>query len=182
MTAATQLGLQVGKWTIDPVHSNIEFSVRHMMVSKVRGRFNAFNGEVEVEEDVTKSKVIANIDVSSIDTRDANRDGHLKSADFFDVENHPTITFTSTDIVPSGDDYIIKGDLSIRGTTKNIELKAEFNGAGPDPYGGVRSGITATTKISRKEFGLSWNAMLETGGAVVGDDITVHLEIELIKA
>ncbi len=182
MTTATQLGLQVGKWNIDPVHSNIEFSVRHLMVSKVRGRFNAFGGEVEVDEDITKSKVTATIDISSIDTRDANRDGHLKSADFFDVENHPTITFTSTEIVPIGDDYIIKGDLTIRGTTKKVELKAEFNGAGPDPYGGFRSGITATTKISRKEFGLTYNAMLESGGAVVGDEIAIHLEIELIKA
>lgn len=182
MTTATDLGLQTGKWVIDPIHSNVEFSVRHMMVSKVRGRFNDFSGEVEVDEDITKSKVNATINVASIDTRDENRDGHLKSADFFDVENYPTITFTSTEIVPDGSDYIIKGDLTIKGTTKGVELKAEFNGAGPDAYGGVRSGMSATTKISRKEFGLTWNAMLETGGAVVGDEVTIHLEVELTKA
>ncbi len=182
MTNATQLGLQVGKWTIDPVHSNVEFSVRHMMVSKVRGRFNTFSGDVNVNEDITKSHVDASIDISSIDTRDQNRDAHLKSADFFDIENYPTATFTSTEITKSGDNYAVKGDLTIKNTTKNITLDVEFNGAGPDPYGGIRSGLTATTKISRKEFGLTWNAMLETGGAVVGDEVTIHLEIELTKA
>lgn len=180
--SASTLGLDSGTWNIDPLHSSVEFSVRHMVVSKVKGRFNAFSGVVDINDDITQSSVTATIEVGSIDTRDAGRDGHLKSPDFFDVENFPTATFTSTSIVPDGDDFTIKGNLTIKDVTKEIDLPLEFNGVGPDPYGGIRSGFSASTKISRKEFNLTWNALLETGGAVVGDDITIHLEVELVKA
>ncbi|MGC8480804.1 MAG: YceI family protein [Acidimicrobiales bacterium] len=181
-TTASELNIATGKWTIDPSHSNVEFVVRHMMVSKVRGRFNAFSGEVEIADNIADSTVTASIEVNSVDTRDENRDGHLRSADFFDVETYPTMTFKSTKIEPKGSDYTLTGDLTIKGTTNSVSFDLEFNGAGPDAYGGTRAGFSATTKISRKEFGLTWNALLETGGAVVSDEATIHLEIELVKA
>jgi polyisoprenoid-binding protein YceI len=181
-TTATELGITPGKWVVDPSHSNVEFVVRHMMVSKVRGRFNAFSGEVEISENLADSKVTASIETASVDTRDENRDGHLKSADFFDADTFPTLNFVSTSLTPKDGEYLLTGDLTVKNVTKSVSFNLEFNGTGPDPYGGVRSGFSATTKISRKEFGLTWNALLETGGAVVSDEATIHLEIELTKA
>ncbi len=181
-TTATELGLTPGKWVVDPSHSNVEFVVRHMMVSKVRGRFNTFSGEVEIAENIADSTVTATIETGSVDTRDETRDGHLKSADFFDAETFPTMKFVSTSLTSKGNDYTLTGNLTVKDVTKPVSFDLEFNGTGPDPYGGVRAGFSASTKISRKEFGLTWNALLETGGAVVSDEATIHLEVELTKA
>jgi polyisoprenoid-binding protein YceI len=173
-------GLVAGTWTIDPVHSEVGFSVRHVMVSKVKGTFKTFEGAITIAEDPLQSKVEATIDASSVDTRDDNRDAHLKSADFFEVEKHSQIKFTSTSVTAKGSDYIVNGDLSIHGTTKSVELELEFNGVSPDPWGGTRAGFSAETEISRKEFGIDFNIPLDGGGVVVGDKIKVTLEIEAV--
>jgi len=169
-------------WQIDTAHSHVSFSVRHMMVSTVRGEFQKIlGGEVSLnEEHLGESSVKAEVDAASISTRDANRDNHLRSADFFDVEKYPTITFQSTKIESLGDnEYNIYGDLTLHGVTKPIVLKGEYSGIIKDPYGLKRAGITANGKINRKEFGLTWSALLESGGAVVSDDVKINLDIEV---
>lgn len=173
----------VGTWSIDASHSLAEFSVRHMMVSTTRGQFQNVSGTLTIDEgDLTKSKVEAIIDVKSLTTRDEKRDGHLLSADFFDADNFPTITFTSTSVAKKGDDYIVTGDLTIHGTTRSVELKTEFNGFNTTPWGGRVVGFSADTEISRKDFGLEWNVALETGGVLVGDKVKIHLEVEASPA
>ena len=179
---ATELGLATGKWTIDPVHSQIGFSARHMMVSKVRGYFTEFSGDVEVAEDLTQSTVSVTIQAVSITTRQTDRDNHVRSSDFLDVENHPTLTFVSKRITPAGSNWELTGDLTIRGVTKETTFDLEFDSVGPDAYGGVRAGLTATTKISRKAFGLEWNPALETGGFVVADEVKLEIEAQIVKA
>ena len=169
-------------WKIDPSHSHAQFSVRHMMITNVRGDFPQLSGTVELDEvDVTKSKVEATLATASIDTRDAKRDTHLKSADFFDAEKHPSITFRSTSIKKAGEGELsVTGDLSMHGVTKSVVLKVEGpTPPGKTPWGGIKRGASATTKVSRKEFGLEWNAALETGGVLVGDEIKITLELEL---
>jgi polyisoprenoid-binding protein YceI len=173
-------GYKAGSWTIDAVHSDVSFSVRHMMVSKVKGRFGAFEGTITTGEEPKDSSVSVSIDLTSIDTNNAQRDGHIKSADFFSVEEHQTITFASTSVTPKGDEWLLTGDLTIRGTTKQVEMKLEANGFGPDAYGGTRAGFTATTEINRKDFGVNFNATMETGGAIVSDKVTIQLEIEVV--
>lgn len=172
-------------WNIDPTHSLAEFKVKHLMISNVKGSFPKLTGVLTLNEaDPAKSSVEASIDVSSIETRDAQRDAHLKSGDFFDVEKFPTMTFKSTRVSPTGaGEGTVEGDLTIRDVTKQVT----FNVEGPtpatkDPWGNVRVGIAATTKISRKEFGLTWNAALEAGGVVVGDEVSITLEVEFVKA
>jgi polyisoprenoid-binding protein YceI len=182
MTTATIPGYLTGTWTIDPVHSEIGFSVRHMMVSKVRGKFTSFSGELVTGESPTESSVTASIDLNSIDTGNEQRDGHIRSADFFDVENHPTMTYRSTGIRADGDDFIVDGELTLKGVTKSVPLKLELGGFGPDPYGGIRAGFAASTEINRQDFGVSFNAALETGGVVVGDKVGIHLDIEVVLA
>jgi polyisoprenoid-binding protein YceI len=179
---ASELGIETGRWNIDPTHSTVEWVVRHMMVAKVRGSFEKFEGFAEIAEDVTQSRVEATIDATSFNSRDENRDRHVRSADFLDVEHYPTITFRSTGIEPRDDNFVLRGDLTIKGVTRPVELTLEFNGTSPDPYGGKRAGFSATGTISRKDFGIEWNAALETGGVVVGDTVTINLEIELVKA
>ena len=179
-TTDTIPGYLAGTWNIDPVHSDVSFTVRHMMVSKVRGRFGKFEGQIVTADDPTASSVTATIDLSSIDTNDANRDGHLRSADFFDVETHPSMTFASTSVAASGDGFAVEGDLSIHGVTKSVTLNLEPNGFGPDPFGGTRAGFTATTELSRKDFGIEFNMPLADGGVMVGDKVTVTIEIEAI--
>ena len=169
----------VGTWTIDASHSLAEFSVRHMMVSTTRGQFQNISGTLTLDEnDLTKSSVEATIDVKSLTTRDEKRDGHLLSPDFFDVEKFPTITFKSTSVTKSGDDYVVTGDLTIHGVTRSVDLKTEFNGFNTTPWGGRVVGFSADTEISRKDFGLEWNVALETGGVLVGDKVKIHLEVE----
>jgi len=171
-------------WKIDPVHSLAEFKVRHMMITHVKGHFTAVSGELVVDEnDIAKSRIQASVDAASINTRDAQRDAHLKSADFFDVEKYPTLTFRSTRITRSDGNLEAAGELTIHGVTREVVFDVE--GPTPptkDPWGNLRIGLSATTKISRKDFGLTWNASLETGGLLVGDDITITLEVEFIKA
>ncbi|MGH9102255.1 MAG: YceI family protein [Acidimicrobiales bacterium] len=182
-TAAAEIAEQLpaGRWTIDPVHSSVELSVRHMMVSKVKGRFTRFSGTIVVGEDPFDSSVTASIEAASVDTHDPNRDNHLRSPDFFDVERFPTLDFRSTEVRPGSGGHVLAGDLTIHGVTRPVELRLEHNGTGPDPYGGIRTGFSAETEINRKDFGLTWNAAIETGGAVVGDKIRVTLEIEAVR-
>lgn len=180
MTAAqTQIpGYIAGTWDIDPVHSDVSFTVRHMMVSKVRGRFAGFTGEITTGEDVTASSVRATIDATSIDTGNDQRDGHIRSADFFDVENHPTWTYVSTSVRTDGDDLVIDGDLTIKGVTRSVPLAVEVGGFGPDAYGGTRAGFTATATINRSDFGVDIAMPLDGGGVVVSEKVQITLEIQ----
>jgi polyisoprenoid-binding protein YceI len=181
MTTTQQIpGYVTGTWTIDPVHSEVGFSVRHMMVSKVRGKFTTFEGTVTTGATPTDSKVTATIDLGSIDTGNEQRDGHLKSADFFELDKNPKMTFTSTGVKADGGDFVLEGELTLNGVTKTVPLKLESNGFGPDAYGGTRAGFTATTELSRGDFNVTFNMPLEGGGVVIGDKINVTLEIEAV--
>ncbi|MGV0793422.1 YceI family protein [Mycolicibacterium sp. XJ1819] len=180
MTTAVATGLSTGTWTVDPAHSTVGFSVRHLMVSKVRGTFDKFNGTITVAEDGTPS-VTAEVAVDSVNTRNEQRDAHLRSAEFFDVEKHPTATFTSTAVRPDGDDYILDGDLTIKGITKPVSLALQFNGVNPGMGAGEVAGFEASVVLNRRDFGIDIDMPLETGGAVVGDKVTVTLEIEATK-
>jgi polyisoprenoid-binding protein YceI len=183
MTASTAVqipGYVAGTWDIDAAHSTVGFSVRHMMVSKVRGYFRTFSGVLVTAEDPTASTVEATIDMDSIDTRQEQRDAHIRSADFFDVGNHTVMTFRSTEVRTDGADWTVLGDLTIKGITKPVELALELNGFGPDAYGGFRAGFSAKTDISRKEFGVDIDMPMDGGGVVVGDKVTVELEIEAV--
>jgi polyisoprenoid-binding protein YceI len=175
----------VSTWNIDPAHSVAEFKVKHMMISNVKGAFPKVSGVLTFDEsDLSKSSVQASIDVASIVTRDEQRDGHLKSADFFDVEKYPTMTFKSTKVTATGaGEGTVEGDLTIRDVTKKVVFAVEGPTApGKDPWGNTRIGVSATTKISRKDFGLVWNAALETGGVLVGDEVTITLDVQFVKA
>jgi len=173
--------VQAGTWEIDPSHSTVEFSVRHMMFSKVKGRFTSFRGTIVIGDDPQDSSVEAVVDVASIDTGDENRDAHLRSADFLDAERYPEMTFVSRSVRQEGKRYVVAGDLTLHGVTRPVELDLELNGIGTDPYGGTRAGFSATTELSRKEFGLEWNVALETGGVLVGDKVQVSLEIQATR-
>ncbi len=183
MTSATTTqipGYVVGTWDIDASHSTVGFSVRHMMVSKVRGYFRDFAGELVTAEDPTQSSVTATVNMDSIDTRQEQRDAHIRSADFFDVGNHTHMTFRSTAVRTNGADWTVEGALTIKGITKPVTLELELNGFGPDAYGGTRAGFSASTVISRSEFGVDIDMPMDGGGVVVGDKITVELEIEAV--
>ncbi|HEY2044876.1 MAG TPA: YceI family protein [Jatrophihabitans sp.] len=181
MTLATTIpGYLAGTWSIDTVHSDVSFSVRHMMVSKVKGRFGSFSGTIITAENPLQSAVTAEIELNSIDTNNAQRDDHIRSADFFEVEKHPTMTFTSTSLESDGSDFILNGDLTLKGITQSVPLKLELGGIGPDAYGGTRSGFTATGEISRKAFGVDIDMPMDGGGVVIGDKITITLEIEAV--
>ena len=172
-------------WNIDPIHSVAEFKVRHMMISNVKGQFTGVKGQLTLDEaDITKSKVEASIDASTINTNDADRDTHLKSADFFDAQTHPELKFVSTSVAKKGDDELkVAGDLTMHGVTKPVVFDVEGPTApGKDPWGNTKIGLVATTKVNRKEFGLTWNSALETGGVLVGEDVTITLELQLVKA
>ncbi|HLT82849.1 MAG TPA: YceI family protein [Phototrophicaceae bacterium] len=171
-----------GTYTIDPSHTEIGFTVRHAGIAKVRGQFTDFAGEIIVGEDFADSNATVTIQSASVDTRDENRDNHLRSADFWDAENKPTWTFVSTGVEGSGEEFTLNGDLTINGVTKPASLAVEYNGAAVDPFGNKRVGFSASTEISRKEFGLTWNAALETGGVLVGDKIRIAMEISAIAA
>jgi polyisoprenoid-binding protein YceI len=173
--------LKPGTWTIDPTHSVIGFSVRHMMVSKVRGRFEKFEATLTVPEDPARSSVEATIDAGSINTDNGDRDNHIRSADFFDVDQNPQFTFRSTGIEARGEDFVLKGELGIKGRTNPVELALEFNGSTLDPYGLDRAGFAASTQISRKEFGVDIEMPMDGGGVVVGDKITIEIDAEFIR-
>lgn len=172
-------------WNIDPVHTMAEFKVRHMMITNVKGHFTGVTGVLTLnEQDITKSHVEASIDAASINTREADRDTHLKSADFLDVEKFPKLTFTSTRVTRTGEGELqVEGDLTIHGVTRKVVFTVEGpTPPGKDPWGNMRIGLTATTKINRKDFGLTWNTALETGGILVGDEVTITFDVEAIKA
>ena len=179
-TATRIPGYVAGAWAIDPVHSDVSFTVRHMMVSKVRGRFSRFEGEIVTGADPLASSVTATIDLSSIDTNNAQRDDHLRSADYFSVTEHPSMTYRSTGVRENGDNYLVDGELSLHGVTRPVTLDLELNGFGPDPYGGVRGGFSATGEINRKDFGIEFNMAMDGGGVVVGDKVSITLEVEAI--
>jgi polyisoprenoid-binding protein YceI len=168
-------------YALDPAHTTVEFVVRHLMITKVRGRFTAFDGQVELEPGSDLPTVIrATIDAASIDTREDQRDEHLRSADFLEVEKYPKLTFESTRIDGTPDEFQIDGKLTIHGVTRDVTLTGTFEGRMTDPWGGTRVGYSATTAINRKDYGLTWNAALETGGVVVGDEVRIELNVEAL--
>jgi polyisoprenoid-binding protein YceI len=172
------------KWDFDASHSSINFAARHMVVSKVHGRFSKWSGDLQLDfGDLTKSQISVEVDATSIDTHDEKRDEHLKSGDFLDVQKFPKLTFKSTRIEKSGDnEYKVHGNLTIHGVTEEVVLATEFGGRAKDPWGGERTGFTAATVLQRKEYGLGWNVALEAGGWLVGEKVEVNLEIEASKA
>ncbi|ABK72435.1 YceI family protein [Mycolicibacterium smegmatis] len=180
MTVAVATDLTTGTWAIDPLHSSISFSVRHLVVSKVRGTFEKFSGEITVAEDGTPS-VSAEIAVDSIHTGNEQRDEHLKSADYFDVEKFPVATFVSTGVTQKGDGYVVDGDFTLKGITKPVSLNLVFDGVNPGMGHGAVAGFEASVVLNRKEFGIDIDMPLETGGAVVGENITITLNIEALK-
>ena len=183
MKTTTAVSERVTTWAVDPAHSNVEFAVRHLMISTVKGRFGEVSGTVRVEdEDLAGSVVDVSINAASIDTRQPDRDAHLRSADFFDVDQFPMLTFRSSSIARSGDEFHVGGDLTIRGVTRPVTLRVTEEGRTRDPWGGERIGFSATGRINRRDFGLTWNQVLETGGIAVGDEVKISLDVELVKS
>ena len=173
----TPSALKPGTWNVDAAHSEVGFTARHLMVSKVRGQFKDFAAVVTVAQPFNLSSVEATVQLASVDTNSADRDTHLKSADFFDVENNPTLTFKSTKVT----DSTLEGLLTIKGITKPVTFDLEFGGVSADPWGGTRAGFEATTEINRKDFGLSWNVAVEGGGVLVGEKVKIALDIQLVQ-
>ena len=184
-TTSTQLsqipGYRAGTWTIDQVHSDVSFSVRHMMVSKVKGQFGSFSGEIVTGDEPDVSSVTASIDLASVDTNNDDRDNHLRSPDFLDVERFPQLQYRSTAVrAARAGTFLVDGELSLHGITRPVSLEVEVNGFGPDPFGGYRAGFSATTEIRRSDFGVDINMPMDGGGVVVGDVIKINLEIEAV--
>lgn len=174
----------MSKWKVDASHSSIDFQVKHMMVSKVKGAFESFHAIIDAEnlEDLSAASIAIDIETATINTKNEDRDNHLKSADFFDVENYPSIKFQSTSITKSGDDYKVTGDLTIKDVTKPVTFDVEYNGKGKNPWGVDVYGFEGETKIDREEFGLTWNAALETGGVLVSKDVKISFAMEVNPA
>ncbi|TNE59352.1 MAG: polyisoprenoid-binding protein [Bacteroidetes bacterium] len=169
------------KWVIDPTHSEITFKVKHLMISNVKGEFRAFTAGIN-GDDFTTASIRANIDVSSIFTNEETRDNHLRSADFFDVENHPELTFEGTSFTKQDEEnYLLKGMLTIKGISKEVTFNVEFGGLNKDPWGNVKAGFSIEGKINRQDWGLSWNAALETGGVLVSDEVRINAEVQFVK-
>lgn len=169
-------------WVLDSSHSLAEFSVKHMMFATVKGRFSKVDGTIVADPaDMTTAEFAGSVDVATITTADEQRDAHLRSADFFDAENHPKLTFKSTHVERAGDDYKVTGELSIRGVTKTVNFDMVYEGTGKNPWGNEVLGLSLETKIDRKEFGLMWNAALETGGVLVSDQVKIAIHVEAIK-
>lgn len=173
----------MAKWHIDPTHSEVQFKVKHLVISSVTGTFNKFEGTLESEkEDFSDAKASFVADINSIDTNNEQRDGHLKSDDFFSADKHPQLSFVSTQLTKkSNQEYVLKGDLTLKGVTKSVELTVELGGVAKDPYGQTKVGFEITGKISRKDFGLSWSATTEAGGLVVGDEVKLLLNVQFVK-
>ena len=170
--------LTPGKWTIDTAHSSVAFSVRHLMISKVKGTFKEFSGTIVIDEDPLKSTVDARVGLASVDTGDEQRDAHLKGSDFFDTEQYPDMVFTTTGLREDGGDYLLDGELSILGVTKPVTFELEFEGVSTDPWGNTKAGFSAKTEINRKDWGMNYNAALETGGVLIGEKAKIELDIE----
>lgn len=170
------------KWSIDPTHSEVGFKVKHMMFTNVSGKFKTYDAEITTEDDdFTKSEISFSADINSIDTNNTDRDNHLKSADFFDAENHPKLTFKSLSLTKSGDEYQLTGELTLHGITKTVKLDAEVSGLLKDPWGNTKVAMNISGKINRKDWGLNWNSALETGGVLVGEDVKLNIELQLLK-
>ena len=178
---ATELGLTAGTWNVDPAHSEVTFTIRHLM-TKVRGVFTDFTGTIEIAEDVTASTATAEVKVDSIDTRNADRDAHIRSNDILGADEHATMTFTTKGVRVGDDGNHLDGELTIRGVTRPITLEVEFNGVGEDPWGGTRAGFTATGSISRKDFGIDFNVPFGGDKALLGDKVDIQLEIQAVRA
>jgi polyisoprenoid-binding protein YceI len=174
--------LTPGTYNIDPAHSTVGFVARHLMITKVRGRFTTFTGTITIADDRLSSSVNASVDLSSVSTGDDQRDGHLKSGDFFDIEKAPTMDFVSTGIKSDGDGFELAGDLTIRGVTKPVSFELEFEGMQGDPWGGKRAGFTASADVNRKDWGLDFNIPLDGGGFVVGDKVKIELDVQAVLA
>lgn len=168
-------------WQIDTTHSTLSFKIKHML-SKTGGQFTDWSGTIDAGDDLTKGSVEVTIQAASIDTRDEKRDGHLRSPDFFDVENHPTITFKSTKVVKDGDRYVMHGDFTMLGKTKTVEIPFEFHGTAKDPWGNTKAGFSGSTKINRKDFGMVWNSALDQGGFVLGDEVEIQIDVAAVQA
>ncbi len=179
-TTALPAGVRAGTWAVETSHSRAGFTVRHAGIAKVHGTVAITQGEIVIGDTVEESSVRATLDPATVDTGAEQRDQHLRSADFFEVEAHPTWEFRSTSVRADGDTFLVEGDLTIRGVTRTVVLRTEFEGAATDPFGAARLGATATTEISRKDFGLTWNAALETGGVLVADKVTITLDVEAV--
>lgn len=174
--------MALASYSIDTAHSSVNFAVRHMVVAKTRGRFTKFSGSFSFDAaDPSKSTVSVTIDASSIDTHEPQRDGHLRSPDFLDADNHKEITFTSKRVEGSGEELRVVGDLTIRGVTHEVTLDVEHHGGGKDPWGNEKTGFSAKTSINRKDYGLTWNQVLETGGVLVGEKIEIEIDVEAVK-
>lgn len=171
------------KWAIDPTHSEIGFKVKHMMFTNVSGKFTNYEGTISTDDDNFENASIEfSAETNSIDTNNTDRDNHLKSADFFDVENHPKLTFKATSFTKSGDDYELSGDLTIKDITKSVTFPAEFSGLMKDPWGNTKAGLNINGKINRKDWGLNWNSALETGGVLVSEEVRLNIELQLVKS
>jgi polyisoprenoid-binding protein YceI len=182
LTPTSITKLTPGVWNVDPSHSRVGFVARHLMVSKVRGNFGTFSGALTIADNPLESTVDATVETGSIATGDETRDGHVKSADFFDSEHFPTMTLVTTGIDKRGSDYVLHTNLTIKGITKPVDFDLEFDGVNDDPWGGTRAGFTAEADVNRKDWGLEWNVVVETGGVVLGDKVKLELEIEAIRA
>lgn len=170
------------KWVLDPIHSELEFKVKHLMITTVTGKFKEFTAELETEtEDFSDTKVTFEAQVSSIDTHNTDRDNHLKSGDFFDAEKYPTLKFESASLTKEGNDYVLNGDLTIKDVTKPAKFKVEFGGIATDPWGNVKAGFNLEGKVNRTDFGLTWNAALETGGVMVSEDVRILGDLQFVK-
>jgi polyisoprenoid-binding protein YceI len=174
--------LTPGTWTIDAAHSRVGFVARHLMITKVRGNFNDFAGAITIADSIADSKVEATVQMASINTGDEGRDGHLKTGDFFDTESHPTMTFVSDGLSVDGEEGKLAGTLTLRGVSKPVTFDVEFEGVSTDPWGNTKAGFSAVTEINRKDFGVEWNAVLETGGVAVGEKVKIELDIQAVKA
>ena len=183
MEAVDATQTAVARWVIDPTHSDVGFSVRHMMITKVKGRFSDVEGYIEFHEaDLTGAKIEVDVKTASVDTRQEQRDNHLRSADFFDAERYPVMRFISKRVEETGKNrYRVVGDLTIRDVTREVELEATFDGIHPDPWGNLRAGFSATGQVNRHDFGLNWNQAIEGGGVVVGDTVQISLDVEAVK-
>jgi polyisoprenoid-binding protein YceI len=181
MTTTTEP--KIATYKLEPAHSSVEFAVKHMLIATTKGRFQDFDVTAEVDEsNFANSTAVVTLKAESIDTRQPDRDGHLRSADFLDAENHPALTFVTRRIEPKGSDWKITGDLTVRGVTREVVLDGEVSGPVTDPWGGSRIGLSAKGKVNRKDFGMVWNAALDNGGFVLADDVKLSIEVELLKA
>jgi polyisoprenoid-binding protein YceI len=174
--------LTPGTWTVDPSHSTVGFTARHLMITKVRGHFTDFDGVVEIADDPLASSVVANVRLASVDTGNADRDAHLRTADFFDSDAHREMSLRSTEIREDGGDYVLVGDLTIAGQTHPVEFALEFDGVTRDPFGNTKAGFAASAEINRSDWGLNFNVALETGGVLVSEKIRIDLDIQLVKS